>query len=487
VQGPESVLYKLVQALQEIVPHDYHAAVQRICGNLLQPMLNAEQVTSLLHPRPASFYELRINGDFRSRSHVKQILTSSDQNNPFPKITVDNSEGYTIHDLKRQLCDHEQLFALANIMWDADAEVLKFGDPEPLPGLTCWTGQETGIQGTRTLQDARRTGIQLDDEFTVAVPLSENEETHVPPAYSRFNGQNLSGNRTKDMRIHFRMARGPATGPNKPPSSKRGDYTILDNVRAVASSPFTVVSQRSRLDVVKVMQNEQKPDEPDERDNPDEPDKPVDKPMVNVDDLELYCIAPYDLTFEQASHFAWMLKHSKIPRHDGLEDFYNKVLNGHAIRQLVLIYDSIDGQINWSGGGFNYLVKAAALRCGGVDLMLDVGRACDDEELCCIMEAAHQYAIEWQKGNPGLHPPGYTVGGCVEWVLKKPNSVYSVGPLEEDRGLEVSTGCEREDGIQRHQSLCRCIDLVMEANSEGAVQGVLLSLWAVPSPINCSC
>jgi hypothetical protein len=70
-------------------------------------------------------------------------------------------------------------------MWDADASAVNFGEPEPVPGLTCWTGQESGIAGAQALQDASRIGIQLDDEFTVAVPLSDNEETHLPPCFMK--------------------------------------------------------------------------------------------------------------------------------------------------------------------------------------------------------------------------------------------------------------------------------------------------------------
>jgi hypothetical protein len=251
MQGPESALDRLVPAMQDFLSRDFDAAVRCLCGFLRQIMPSAEhqrEVASLLHPQPPSFYYLRINGDFRSRLHVKQILTSSDEDNPFPKLTLDNSEGYTIHDLKRQLPDNEQLFVLGKFMWGVDASAVNFGDPEPVPGLTCWTGQERGIEGPRNLQDARQTGIQLD-EFTVAVPLSENEETHVPPCFSLFTVFFLAGHKTRNtgMRIHFRMARGPATGPNTPPSSERDDYTILDNVYACASNPFIVFSKRSPL------------------------------------------------------------------------------------------------------------------------------------------------------------------------------------------------------------------------------------------------
>jgi hypothetical protein len=204
-----------------------------------------------------------------------------------------------------------------------------------------------------------------------------------------------------------------------------------------------------------------------------------------------YCVALVDLTCTEAAHFAWVLRciDTKMIGNEGLKFFSYRFME-QSIYQLAIIYDKFKnaGQLN-SSSTFNGLVKGIALRCLGMELMLDVGYVCTNKALLSSVERAHERAISWQQENPCLCLPDYIVGGRVGMDLMMPYSVYSIGPGKEARGLEHNTGCAHADGLHRNKYVNELGKLGCSVGMDGvltAIQGVLLSLSAVPLPDHCS-
>jgi hypothetical protein len=179
--------------------------------------------------------------------------------------------------------------------------------------------------------------------------------------------------------------------------------------------------------------------------------------------LSAYSVALCDLTKEEAGHFLWMLRcvSEESIGQDGLDFFFSQLKEHRKARfQLVTIHNKSNaGQLNRNGIVNDLHAQGVALRCGGIDLMLDVKHVNSNITLLSIMERAHQQAKLQMQENPRHCFPDYIAGGRLESVLRTPWSVYSVGSLEHGGVLEHSTRSAQADGSQRDQCFRQICDL----------------------------